>query len=100
MFVIDPKKIIRLTISYPAAVGRSFDEVVRVIDSLQAGDKYKIATPVNWQPGQDVIVNAAVSNDDARKLFPNYKTVLVSKWSLIASQVAEAHPAILYSSRT
>jgi len=76
VFVIDPKKIIRLTISYPAAVGRSFDEVVRVIDALQAGDKYRIATPVNWRPGQEVIVNAAVSNDEARKLFPDYKTVL------------------------
>jgi len=76
VFVIDPKKVIRLTISYPAAVGRSFDEVVRVIDSLQAGDRYRIATPVNWQPGQDVIVNAAVSNEDARKLFPDYRTVL------------------------
>jgi len=76
VFVIDPKKIIRLTISYPAAVGRSFDEVVRVIEALQAGDKYKIATPVNWQPGQDVIVNAAVSNEDAKKLFPDYKSPL------------------------
>lgn len=77
VFVIDPKKIIRLTISYPAAVGRNFDEVIRIIDALQAGDKYKIATPVNWQPGQDVIVNAAVSNDDAKKLFPDYKSPLV-----------------------
>ncbi|KAG9026248.1 hypothetical protein FRB95_009048, partial [Tulasnella sp. JGI-2019a] len=76
VFVIDPKKVIRLTISYPAAVGRSFDEVIRVIDALQAGDKYKIATPVNWQPGQDVIVNNAVSNEEAKKLFPDYKTVL------------------------
>jgi len=76
VFVIDPKKIIRLTISYPAAVGRSFDEVVRVIDALQAGDKYRIATPVNWKPGQDVIVNAAVPDTEARKLFPDYKTVL------------------------
>jgi len=76
VFVIDPKKIIRLTISYPAAVGRSFDEVIRVIDALQAGDKYKIATPVNWQPGQDVIVNNAVSNEEAKKLFPDYKSVL------------------------
>ncbi|KAG8883187.1 hypothetical protein FRB98_003274 [Tulasnella sp. 332] len=75
VFVIDPKKIIRLTLSYPAAVGRSFDEVIRVIDALQAGDKYRIATPVNWQPGQDVIVNNAVSNEEAKKLFPDYKTV-------------------------
>jgi len=76
VFVIDPKKVIRLTVSYPAAVGRSFDEVVRIIDALQAGDKYRIATPVNWKPGQDVIVNAAVPDTEARKLFPDYKTVL------------------------
>jgi len=74
-FIIDPKKVIRLTVSYPAAVGRSFDEILRVIDSLQGGDKYKIATPVNWQPGQDVIVHAAVSNEEAKSLFPGYKTI-------------------------
>lgn len=50
-----------------------------MVEALQAGDKYKIATPVNWQPGQDVIVNAAVSNDDAKKLFPDYKSPLVRR---------------------
>lgn len=73
VFVIDPKKIIRLTISYPAQVGRSFDEILRVIDSLQLGDKHKITTPVNWKKGDDVIVHPAVSNDDAKKLFPDFK---------------------------
>ena len=94
VFIIDPKKTIRLTLSYPvslfyrwyltnpnkaqqAAVGRNFDEVLRVIDALQLGDKHKIATPVNWQKGQDVIVAAPVSNEDAKRLFPDYKTVLV-----------------------
>jgi len=73
VFVIDPKKVIRLTLSYPAQVGRSFDEILRVVDSLQLGDKHKITTPVNWQKGSDVIVHPAVSDDDAKKLFPEFK---------------------------
>ncbi|KAG8948836.1 hypothetical protein FRC04_009301 [Tulasnella sp. 424] len=76
VFIIDPAKKIRLTLSYPAAVGRNFDEIIRAVDALQLGDNYKIATPVNWQPGQDVIVNNAVKDDEAKKLFPDYKTVL------------------------
>jgi alkyl hydroperoxide reductase subunit AhpC len=70
VFVIDPKKKVRLTLNYPASTGRNFDEVLRVIDSLQLTDQFKVATPVNWQQGQDVIIVASVSNDDARKLFP------------------------------
>ena len=54
VFVIDPKKVIRLKISYPASTGRHFDEILRVIDSLQIGDKHKITTPVNWQKGDKV----------------------------------------------
>ncbi|KAF8558881.1 thioredoxin-like protein [Imleria badia] len=71
IFVIDPKKVIRLTISYPASTGRNFDEVIRVIDSLQLGDKYKVTTPVNWNKGDDVIVHPSVNNDEAKKLFPD-----------------------------
>lgn len=70
VFVIDPNKNIRLTITYPASTGRNFDEVLRVIDSLQLTDKYKVATPVNWKQGEDVIIVPSVSNDDAKKLFP------------------------------
>ena len=72
MFVIDPKKVIRLTISYPASTGRNFDEIIRVIDSLQLGDKYRITTPVNWNKGDDVIVHPSVSNDEAKTLFPEF----------------------------
>jgi alkyl hydroperoxide reductase subunit AhpC len=70
VFVIDPKRKVRLTISYPASTGRNFDEVLRVIDSLQLTDHFKVATPVNWIEGQDVIIVPSVSNDEARKLFP------------------------------
>lgn len=70
VFVIDPKKKIRLTLTYPASTGRNFDEILRVIDSLQLTDGYKVATPVNWRKGEDVIIVPAVSNDDAKTLFP------------------------------
>ncbi|KIJ70184.1 hypothetical protein HYDPIDRAFT_121695 [Hydnomerulius pinastri MD-312] len=70
VFVIDPKKVIRLTIAYPAATGRNFDEILRVIDSLQLGDKYRVTTPVNWKKGDDVIVHPSVKNDEAKVLFP------------------------------
>ncbi|KAF8727777.1 hypothetical protein AX14_007019 [Amanita brunnescens Koide BX004] len=72
VFVIDPKKVIRLTISYPASTGRNFDEVIRVIDSLQVGDKHRVTTPVNWNRGDDVIVHPSVSNEEAKTLFPEY----------------------------
>lgn len=78
VFVIDPKKVIRLTISYPAQTGRNFDEIIRVIDSLQLGDKHKVTTPVNWKKGDDVIIHPGVSNDQANSLFPGYKTLKVS----------------------
>ena len=71
VFVIDANNKVRLTITYPASTGRNFDEILRVIDSLQLTDKYKVATPVNWKHGEDVIIVPAVSNDDAKKLFPN-----------------------------
>jgi alkyl hydroperoxide reductase subunit AhpC len=70
VFVIDPNKKVRLTLNYPASAGRNFDEILRVIDSLQLTDKFKVATPVNWKPGEDVIIVPSVSNEEARKLFP------------------------------
>jgi alkyl hydroperoxide reductase subunit AhpC len=76
VFVIDSNNKVRLTITYPASTGRNFDEILRVIDSLQLTDKYKVATPVNWNDGDDVIVVPAVTDDDADKLFPKgFKTV-------------------------
>ncbi|MGQ0620345.1 MAG: peroxiredoxin [Panacagrimonas sp.] len=70
LFIIDPKKKVRLTITYPASTGRNFDEVLRVIDSLQLTDTYKVATPVNWKQGEDVIIVPSVSGEDAKKMFP------------------------------
>jgi len=76
VFVIDPKKIIRLTLSYPAQTGRNFDEILRVVDSLQLGDKHKITTPVNWQKGEDVIIHPGVSDQQAKELFPGFRQPL------------------------
>ena len=71
VFVIDPSNTIRLTLTYPASTGRNFDEILRVIDSLQLTDSHKVATPVNWTPGDDVIIVPSVSNDEAAVLFPD-----------------------------
>jgi alkyl hydroperoxide reductase subunit AhpC len=70
VFVIGPDKKVKLTITYPPSTGRNFDEVLRVIDSLQLTAKHKVATPVNWKHGQDCIVVPSLSDDDATKLFP------------------------------
>ncbi|KAI9833901.1 MAG: peroxiredoxin 1 [Sarea resinae] len=75
VFVIDPKKTIRLILSYPASTGRNTAEVLRVVDSLQTGDKNRITTPINWIPGDDVIVHPTVSNDEAKTLFPQFKII-------------------------
>lgn len=71
VYVIGPDKKIKLVISYPMTTGRNFDEVLRVIDSLQLTAKHKVATPVNWQKGEDVIIAGSVSDDDARKQYPD-----------------------------
>jgi alkyl hydroperoxide reductase subunit AhpC len=75
VFVVGPDKKIKLTLSYPMGTGRNFDEVLRVLDSIQLTTKHKVSTPVNWKPGQDVIIAGAVSNEDAAKMFPGYKTI-------------------------
>jgi alkyl hydroperoxide reductase subunit AhpC len=70
VFVIGPDKKIKLIIVYPMTTGRNFDEVLRVIDSLQLTAKHKVATPVNWKPGEDVIIAGSVSDDEAKKIYP------------------------------
>jgi alkyl hydroperoxide reductase subunit AhpC len=77
VFVIDPKKKVRLIITYPASTGRNFEEILRVIDSLQLTDRFKVATPVNWKRGQDVIISPALTNEsELKQLFPKgYKSV-------------------------
>ena len=76
VFVVGPDKKVKLMITYPASTGRNFDEILRVIDSLQLTSKCKVATPANWKDGQDVIIGSSVSDEDAKKLFPQgWKTV-------------------------
>jgi alkyl hydroperoxide reductase subunit AhpC len=70
VFVIDPNKKVRLTITYPAPTGRNFDEILRVVDALQLTDKHKVGTPANWKNGEDVIILPSVSNEEARERFP------------------------------
>ncbi len=75
IFIIGPDKLIKLIIAYPMSTGRNFDEVLRVLDSLQLTAKHKVATPADWKQGQDVIITAAVSNEEAQEKFPGFKTV-------------------------
>ena len=70
VFIIDPDNKIRLTMTYPMSVGRNFDEILRVLDALQTGDKYSIATPADWRPGNDVIIPPSISNEKAKEMFP------------------------------
>jgi alkyl hydroperoxide reductase subunit AhpC len=71
VFVIGPDKKIKLMLTYPMSTGRNFDEVLRVLDSMQLTAKHKVATPVNWKPGEDVIIIAAVSNEEAKQKYPD-----------------------------
>jgi len=75
VFIIDPAKKIRLTMSYPASTGRNSTEVLRVIDALQLADKRGVTTPIDWNPGQDVIVPPSVSTEDAKKKFTDVREV-------------------------
>jgi len=71
VFVIGPDKKIKLMMTYPMTTGRNFDEILRALDSMQMTAKYKVATPVNWKHGEDVIIAGSVSDDEAKKLFPS-----------------------------
>lgn len=76
VYVIGPDKTIKLIITYPASTGRNFDELIRVIDSLQLTAYHKVATPANWKYGEEVVITPAVSNEEADKLFPKgYKEI-------------------------
>jgi alkyl hydroperoxide reductase subunit AhpC len=75
VFLIGPDKRIKLTLTYPMTTGRNFDEIIRVLDSIQLTAKHRVATPANWKHGEEVIITGAVSNEEADKIFPGYKTV-------------------------
>jgi alkyl hydroperoxide reductase subunit AhpC len=75
VFIVGPDKRIKLHLAYPMTTGRNFDEILRVLDSMQLTAKHRVATPANWKQGDDVIITAAVSNEEADKIFPGYKTV-------------------------
>ena len=70
VFVVGPDKKIKLTLSYPMSTGRNFDEILRVVDSLQLTAKEQVSTPVNWKPGDDVVIAGSVSDEDAKKKYP------------------------------
>ena len=76
VFIVDPAKKVRLTLTYPPSTGRSFDELLRVLDSLQLTDSHKVATPVDWNDGDDVVILPAISDEDADQMFPKgYESV-------------------------
>lgn len=75
VFVVGPDKRIKLQLTYPMTTGRNFDEILRVIDSMQLTAKHKVATPAQWSPGDEVIITPAVSNEEAAEKFPGFKTV-------------------------
>ena len=75
VYVIGPDKKIKLVLTYPMTTGRNFDEILRVIDSLQLTAEHEVSTPAQWQPGEDVIITGAVSNEEAAVKFPGYKTI-------------------------
>jgi alkyl hydroperoxide reductase subunit AhpC len=76
VFIVGPDKKVKATFTYPMSAGRNFDEVLRLLDALQLNAKHTVATPVNWKPGEDVIIPTSVSDDDAKKKYPDgFKTL-------------------------
>lgn len=75
VFVIGPDKTVRLTLTYPASTGRHFGEILRVLDSLQLTAAHQVATPADWQSGQDVIITPAVSQEEAARRFPDHRVI-------------------------
>ncbi|TIX49679.1 peroxiredoxin [Alteraurantiacibacter aquimixticola] len=76
VYIIDPAKKIRLMMTYPMSVGRNFDEILRVIDSLQLTDRAKVVTPANWEPGGEVIIPPSIPDEEAKKMFPQGFTTI------------------------
>ncbi|ADV84309.1 peroxiredoxin [Terriglobus saanensis] len=75
VFVVDPAKRIRLTLAYPMTTGRNFEEILRALDSMLLTSKHRVATPANWGRGDDVIITAGVSDEEAKTVFPGYRTI-------------------------
>jgi alkyl hydroperoxide reductase subunit AhpC len=75
VFLIGPDKRIKLNLTYPMSTGRNFNEILRALDSIQLTAKHKVSTPANWEQGDDIIIAGTVSNEEADKMFPGYKTV-------------------------
>jgi alkyl hydroperoxide reductase subunit AhpC len=75
VFVIDPNKRIRLILTYPMSTGRNFPEILRALDSMQLTDKHKVSTPANWKQGEDVVLGAAISEEEAQQKFPGWKAI-------------------------
>ena len=75
VFIVGPDRKIKLTLSYPMSTGRNFDEILRALESIQLTSKHKVATPVNWKPGEDVIVSTAVPDDEAKQKFEGFKAI-------------------------
>jgi alkyl hydroperoxide reductase subunit AhpC len=75
VFIIGPDKLIKLILVYPMTTGRNFDEILRVIDSMQLTSKHRVATPADWKMGEDVIITGAVNDEEAQKIFPGFKTL-------------------------
>ena len=75
VYIVGPDKKVKGMVAYPMSTGRNFDEILRMLDSMQLTAKHKVATPVNWKQGEDVIITPAVSNEEAAKAFPGFKTI-------------------------
>lgn len=90
VFIIDPHKKLRLTLTYPPSTGRNFAEILRVIDSLQLTDAHRVATPVNWQNGEDVIIVPALSDEEAKARFPEGWTALTPYLRLVKQPTVAA----------
>ncbi len=93
VYVIGPDKKIKLMIAYPMTTGRDFDEVLRVVDSLQLTAKYRVSTPVNWRQGEDVIIAGSVTNDEATRIYPNGWKAPKPYIRIVPQPGAEAGPA-------